>query len=119
MRKLYRWSAVIHRAGAEGPHNSQRKPVNNCVGTNVEWNILKYPVDEANTLFADPYAILGVRTGYKTKHGFEVFFEVKNLANKIYAASVSPIADANSAGVPNVFNPGSGRAFYGGVSWAW
>ena len=88
-------------------------------GTNVEWIILKYPVDEANTLFADPYAILGVRTGYKTKHGFEVFFEVKNLANKIYAASVSPIADANSAGVPNVFNPGSGRAFYGGVSWAW
>jgi hypothetical protein len=59
-------------------------------GTNVEWNILKYPVDEANTLFADPYAILVVRTGYKTKHGFEVFFEVKNLANKIYAASVAP-----------------------------
>ena len=29
--------------------------------TNVEWNIVKYPVDEANTLFADPYALLGVR----------------------------------------------------------
>jgi iron complex outermembrane recepter protein len=88
-------------------------------GTNVEWSIKKYPVDEANTLFAHPYALLGIRTGYKTNNGFESFFEAKNLANKIYAASVSPIADARIGGDPNSFNPGNGRAFYGGVSWSW
>ena len=85
----------------------------------VEWNVVKYPVDEANTLFADPYALLGVRAGYKTRNGFEVFFEAKNLTNKIYAATVEPIADARIGGDPNSFNPGSGRAFYGGVSWTW
>jgi iron complex outermembrane receptor protein len=87
--------------------------------TNVEWNIVKYPVDEANTLFADPYALLGIRAGYKTTKGFEIFFEAKNLTNKIYAATVEPIADARIGQNTNSFNPGNGRAFYGGVSWAW
>jgi iron complex outermembrane recepter protein len=87
--------------------------------TNVEWNIVKYPVDEANTLFADPYALLGVRAGYKTTKGFEIFFEAKNLTNKIYAATVEPIADARIGQDADSFNPGNGRAFYGGVSWAW
>ena len=44
-------------------------------GPNVEWNIVKSAVDEANTLFADPYALLGFRAGYKTTHGFPVYFE--------------------------------------------
>ncbi len=87
--------------------------------TNVEWNIVKYPVDEANTLFADPYALLGIRAGYKTTKGFELFFEAKNLTNKIYAATVKPIADARIGQDTDTFNPGNGRAFYGGVSWAW
>ena len=89
------------------------------VGPNVEWNILKYPVDEQNSLFADPYALLGVRAGYKTGHGFEVYFEVKNLLAKTYAAYVEPIADARSGDDTDSFSPGVGRAFYGGVSWSW
>ena len=88
-------------------------------GPNVEWNIVKYAVDEANTLFADPYALLGFRAGYKTKHGFSVYFEGKNLANKIYAAYVEPIADARSGDDTDSFSPGNGRAFYGGASWSW
>jgi hypothetical protein len=32
--------------------------------------------------------------------GFEAFLEVKNLTNKIYAASVSPIADRGLAEIP-------------------
>jgi iron complex outermembrane receptor protein len=87
-------------------------------GPNVEWNIVKYPVDEANTLFADPYALLGFRMGYKSPKGFEVFFEAKNLTNKIYAATVEPVGDARIEGTDD-FNPGNGRAFYGGVSWTW
>ena len=85
---------------------------------NVEWSISKYPVDEANTLFADPYALLGVRAGYKSDKGFAVFFEAKNLTNKIYAATVEPVGDARIEGSDS-FNPGNGRSFYGGVSWKW
>jgi iron complex outermembrane receptor protein len=89
------------------------------LGTNVEWSIIKYPVDEANTLFADPYALLGFRIGYQAPKGLEVFFEAKNLTNKIYAASVTPIADARQNQDNDTFNPGNGRSFYGGVTWRW
>ena len=88
-------------------------------GPNVEWNIVKYPVDEANTLFADPYALLGFRAGYKTRKGFQVYFEAKNLLDKTYAAYVEPIADARLGDDADSFSPGVGRAFYGGVSWSW
>ncbi len=89
------------------------------VGPNVEWNLVKYPVDEANTLFADPYALLGFRAGYRTQRGFQVYFEAKNLFNKTYAAYVEPIADARTSDDNDSFSPGPGRAFYGGVSWSW
>ena len=88
-------------------------------GPNVEWNIVKYPVDEANTLFAEPYALLGFRAGYRTPRGFQVYFEAKNLLNKTYAAYVEPIADARIGEDNDAFSPGLGRAFYGGVSWSW
>ena len=87
-------------------------------GPNVEWNIVKYPVDEANTLYADPYALLGFRAGYKSKKGFEIFFEAKNITNKTYAATVEPVGDARVEGT-NDFNPGTGRSYYGGISWKW
>ena len=88
-------------------------------GPNVEWNIVKYPVDEANTLFADPYALLGFRAGYKMKKEFQVYFEAKNLTNKTYAAYVEPIADARIGDDNDSFSPGNGRAFYGGMSYGW
>ena len=31
------------------------------VTLNIEWNMVNYPVDEANTLWADPYCVFGVR----------------------------------------------------------
>lgn len=89
------------------------------VGANVEWNVTKYPVDEANSLFADPYALLGLRAGYKTNKGLQMFFEAKNLTDKVYAATVDPLGDARTGDDVASFNPGNGRAFYGGVSWVW
>ena len=88
-------------------------------GPDVEWNIVKYPVDEANSLFADPYALLGFRAGYKRPSGFQVYFEAKNLTDKTYAAYVEPLADARNSDDTASFSPGNGRAFYGGVSWQW
>ena len=89
------------------------------LGANVEWNLVKYPVDEANSLFADPYALLGFRVGYRTKKGLQLSLEAKNVTNKIYAATVEPLGDARTSGDTASFNPGNGRAFYGGLSWVW
>jgi iron complex outermembrane receptor protein len=93
-------------------------PAGFYAGINVEANLVKYPVDEANSLFADPYALLGLRLGYKSSERLELFFEARNLTNKVYAATVEPLADARMVD-PDSFNPGNGRAFYGGVAWTW
>jgi iron complex outermembrane receptor protein len=95
-------------------------PAGFYAGPNARWNITKYPVDHANTLYADAYALFGFRTGYISKKGFSVFLEARNLADKRYASDVDPIPDARtSAGGDNeIFHPGDGRSFYGGISWA-
>jgi iron complex outermembrane receptor protein len=89
------------------------------VGPSVQCNITRYPVDQANTLFADSYALLGFKIGYRTKKGPSIFFEAKNLTDERFASAVDPIADARTADDAQVFHPGDGRAFYGGVSWRW
>lgn len=89
-------------------------------GPNIERVASKYAIDMANTFYADPYTIWGLKAGYKTKQGFSLFVEGKNLADKIYAASTSIIN--NAAGLDanaTVFNPGSGRAWYSGAEWKW
>jgi outer membrane receptor protein involved in Fe transport len=89
-------------------------------GPNLQWNITRYPVDHANTLYADAYALIGFRVGFESRKGFSAFFEAKNLGDKRYAASVDPIPDARTADGPiEIFHPGDGRSFYGGVSWKW
>ncbi|MEY2528266.1 MAG: iron complex outerrane recepter protein [Verrucomicrobiota bacterium] len=88
-------------------------------GPNLQCNLTRYPVDQANTLFADSYALLGFKIGYRPKKGFSIFFEAKNLTNKRFASAVDPIADARTGSGAQVFHPGDGRAFYGGVSWNW
>ena len=82
-------------------------PTVSTFGPNIEWNILKYPVDEANSLFADPYALLGFRLGYKNRKGFQVYFEAKNLPNKIYVRrpwNRSPMP-GTGADTQDSFNP--------------
>ena len=91
-------------------------------GPDLQCNFSRYPVDEQNTLYAGAYALLGFKIGYSGNWGkskFSVFIEAKNLTDKTYAASVDPIGDASPGGVfsdPQVFHPGDGRSFYGGVS---
>jgi len=88
-------------------------------GPHLERMASKYPIDMANTFFADPYTIWGLKAGYKTTHGFSVFVEGKNLSDKIYVASTSIVNNAAGADTNAVFNPGNSRAWYGGVEWKW
>ena len=87
-------------------------------GPNVEWNVTKYPVDHANSLYADAYALLGFKMGYKMKNGLSVFIDARNLTNKTYAATVGAQSDARGNS-PDAFNPGNGRSFYSGLSFKW
>jgi len=89
-------------------------------GPNVQCNLTSYPVDQANTLYAGAYALLGFKIGYATDWGkskVSIFVEAKNLTDENYAASVDPIGDADASS--QLFHPGDGRSFYGGVTWSW
>jgi len=88
-------------------------------GPNLQCNLSRYPVDEANTLFADSYVLLGFRAGFRRTNGFSVFIDCRNLTNQRYASSIDVIADARTEPNPEIFHPGDGRSFYGGVSWSW
>ena len=49
--------------------------------------MLKYSVDYANILNANPYALLGVRTGYRSKREWSAFVAL----NKHYASAVQVV----------------------------
>src|SRR3984957_6547001 len=87
-------------------------------GPNLNWIMTRFPVDNANTLNAPAYALLGFRAGARLWKNVSVFVDLRNLLNLRYAASVDPIA-ATSAEGAQVFHPGDPRSFYSGVSWTW
>jgi iron complex outermembrane recepter protein len=89
------------------------------VGPNVEWAPEAYPVDLANTraTYAPGFAILGVRAGYRTRHGLSVFVDARNLTDEAYVATTGVLNRATPGSA--AFNPGDGRAFYGGVELRW
>lgn len=132
LRQVYNWSHFVfdsdpvygNNALAGIPEHFYRAelvyehPCGFYLGPNVEWSVKKYAVDHARSWFADPYAILGAKIGYRSQKGFSVFLEAKNLADKTYAATTGVIADALGADNAN-FLPGVGRAIYGGIEWRW
>jgi iron complex outermembrane receptor protein len=74
-----------------------------------------YFVNSENDAGTDAYAVFGARAGYEHRRtGLGVFFEARNLTNETYASSV--VVDAANR---RFFEPGDGRAFYGGISWRW
>lgn len=85
---------------------------------NTEQTFEKYPIDMANTYFAQPYMIWGLKAGYRIKKGLSFFFEAKNLSDEVYAASTGIVANAGGNDQAQ-FNPGTGRAFFGGVEFKW
>jgi iron complex outermembrane receptor protein len=89
------------------------------LGPTLEWCPLRVPVDEANTLYADPYLLLGARAGWQWSQRLRVFVSASNLTNRTYAAVVAPIADARNPADPAVFRPGNGRTLVGGVEASW
>ena len=88
-------------------------------GPNVEWSPHSYAADLARTTFADPYALLGLKIGYKAKKGPSFFAEVRNLTDEVYSPTTGVVQNATIPAQSRVFLPGDGRAIYAGVEWKW
>ena len=87
------------------------------VAPQVEWVPQGYDVDNANLTQTRDYALLGLRAGYEAANGWSVYIDARNLADTKYIASssVAAVANSNSA----LFEPGDGRAIFGGMSFRW
>ncbi len=82
-------------------------------GPNVEWSPEKYYVDHANTVYADPYTLLGFKLGVKNERGISWFVEGKNLTNQKYAATTGVID--NAKGIDQAqYLPGDGQSVFVG-----
>lgn len=83
------------------------------VETEARWSPTKTPVDNMNTLYADPYATVAMRTSYAVTDKVSVFGEARNIFDETYASSTLVVdqAQTNQA----AFLPADGRSFYAGV----
>jgi iron complex outermembrane receptor protein len=83
--------------------------------TNILLNYVDHiPLDDANSLFAKPYLLLGVRMGYKApirQSALEFFAGVDNALDETYSLG----NDLNAFG-GRFFNAAMPRNYYGGIS---
>ena len=83
-------------------------------GPNVEWMPQSYFADNANSLTIDPYALLNFKIGYDPGGaGWSGYLEARNLFDTRYISSTITAEIATPASA--LFNPGYGRAIYGGL----
>jgi iron complex outermembrane receptor protein len=87
-------------------------------GPNVEWSPEAFFVDSANTVKTTSYALLGAKLGFDNGGNWSAYLEGRNLTDDAYIASASIATLANPA-TSALFEPGTGRAVYGGVQFRW
>lgn len=81
---------------------------------NLRWVMEKTPVDNLNTVFNDPYAVVDLRSEYRISETFSVFGEVTNLFDENYASSTLIVDQARPDQA--AYLPGDGRGFFAGVT---
>jgi iron complex outermembrane receptor protein len=132
LRQIYNWSRFVfsgdpvfrdHRLAGMPEHYLRteillQRPSGFYGGPNLEWVPNRYPVDHANTLFADPYALVGLKLGYRARSGWAGFVDARNLTDETYAATTGVIADARGLDSAQ-FLPGDGRSFFAGIEYRW
>ncbi|MBA4130771.1 MAG: TonB-dependent receptor [Hyphomicrobium sp.] len=87
-------------------------------GPNVEWSPEAFYVDSANTVKTTSYALLGAKLGFDNGGQWSAYVEGRNLTDENYIASASIATVANPA-TSALFEPGTGRAVYGGIQFRW
>lgn len=83
------------------------------IQSTVRWVPTQTPVDNMNTLYADPYAVVDLRTEYRINKTFLVFAEITNLFNEVYASSTLIVDQAKQDQA--AFLPGDGRGYFAGM----
>jgi iron complex outermembrane receptor protein len=102
---------VLYRFGPE----VNGKP-NTYVGPKFEWVPRKAPMDNANTVYNDAYALLGFKAGQAIDKKWSWFMDARNLTNKKYAATTNIAANYTTApGDGRRYYPGDGRSVYVGL----
>lgn len=79
----------------------------------LRWSPEKTPVDNMNTLYADPYAVVDLRTQYRLNDSVSLFGEITNVFDEKYASSTLIVDQARPDQA--AFLPGDGRGFFAGV----
>ncbi|MFC5386976.1 TonB-dependent receptor family protein [Aquamicrobium segne] len=79
----------------------------------MRWNPEKTPVDNMNTLYADPYVVVDLHTQYRLNDSVTLFGEITNIFNEKYASSTLIVDQARSDQA--AFLPGDGRGFFAGI----
>lgn len=82
-------------------------------GTGVRWMMEKTPIDNLNTVYNDPYAVVDLLSEYQVNDAFLLFGEVTNVFDETYASStlITDQARPDQA----AYLPGDGRAAYAGA----
>jgi iron complex outermembrane receptor protein len=91
-----------------------KNPKGFSFGPNIEWVPEAYFVDNANTMKTAAFALLGFRAVYEANPNVTLYLDARNLTDEAYISAVS-IANRFGVGPTNLFNPGTGRAIYGGI----
>ena len=102
---------VLYRTGAQ----INGKP-SIYIGPKFEWVPRKAPMDNANTVYNDSYALLGFKAGQAIDKQWSWFVDGRNLTNKKYAATTNIAANyASMPGDGRRYYPGDGRSVYVGL----
>jgi len=73
-------------------------------------------VDFANTTRIPDYTLVGITASVDVLENLRFFFSGENLGDETYISNVTTVADQSIENA-NVFTPGQGRAFFGGMEW--
>lgn len=92
-------------------------PTGVYLGPNLEWSPNSYFADNANSLTVDRHALFNVKAGYDAGNRWSAYVEGRNLTGKRYVSTVATAGTASAAS--QIFNPGLGRAVFGGLQYKW
>ncbi len=87
------------------------------IAATLDWVPSGAWADDANTLRAPSYTLLGLQAGYDFRNGLSLYVDARNLTNKRYVSDISTVANARTANTA-IFYPGEGRSVFAGARYA-
>ena len=81
---------------------------------NLDWVPAGAFADQANTLRAPGYFLVGLQTGVQMTNGVLMYLEARNLADRRTITDISTVTDARRVAT-QIFYPGDGRSVFAGV----